>query len=205
MGTPASSRAILFDIDGVLINMKFPSVLPVTLGISPNAANEFFDGPFKACLLGKRDLRDILPSYLLKWGWKRSFDDFLAFWFDIESQLHLPTLALADRLRASSRRCFLVSTQEQYRARHLEALLGLGDRFDGAFFSCRLGCQKPDPTFYLAVAGAIGLQPSELCLIDDNSGNVLGAKALGWNALLYQIGDDLDDLSRSLGLKPYSA
>lgn len=192
-------RAIAFDIDGVLINVKFPSVLPTALGVSASETNQFFAGPFSDCLLGRADLRELLPPYLTQWGWNRSLDDFLAFWFEVESQVHQPTLALAERLRTGGRRCFLASTQEQNRALYLETLLELGPRFDGAFFSCRLGCQKPDPEFYSKVATAIGHQPSELLLIDDNEANVIGAKALGWNAALYKIGDDLNNLFHTLG------
>jgi putative hydrolase of the HAD superfamily len=205
MQTHTDISAVVFDIDGVLINVRFSTILPSTLGISASVTNEFFAGPFTDCLLGKRDLRELLPPYLAQWGWERTLDEFLEFWFEVESQLHHPTLALADYLHASGRRCFLASTQEQYRARYLEELLGLGERFDGAFFSCRLGCQKPDQDFYSAVASEIGCQPSEMLLIDDKSANVIGAKALGWNAVLFRIGDDLDSLMRSMEIGQHVA
>ncbi len=197
MATRTNIRAVVFDIDGVLIDVRFPTVLPSALGISASVTNEFFAGPFTDCLLGKKDLREVIPPYLAQWGWGRTLDDFLEFWFEVESHVHNPLLALADQLHASGRRCLLASTQERYRAHYLEDLLGLGERFDGAFFSCRLGCQKPDPDFYAAVIRQIGLHPAEVFLIDDNAANVIGAKAMGWNAALFRIGDDLDILKRT--------
>jgi putative hydrolase of the HAD superfamily len=205
MQTHTGIGVVAFDIDGVLIDVRFPTILPSALGISASVTNDFFAGPFADCLLGKKDLRELLPPYLVQWGWERTLDEFLEFWFEVESQLHYPTLALADHLHARGLRCFLASTQEQYRARYLEELLGLGERFDGGFFSCRLGCQKPDHAFYSAVTSEIGCKPSEILLIDDKSANVIGAQAFGWSAVLFRIGDDLDSLMRSIEIGQHVA
>src|SRR5271165_4695598 len=113
-------RAVVFDVDGVLVEVRFPTILPDALGISSNDAKEFFSGPFLNCLLGCADLRDALPPYLTKWKWKGSFEEFADFWFEIDSLIHYPALELADRLRAQRLRCFIASTQEELRAEYLE-------------------------------------------------------------------------------------
>ena len=199
MRAPSDIRAVVFDVDGVLVDVRFPTVLPDALRISLNDANEFFAGPFLDCLRGGAKLRDVLPPYLAKWKWRGSFEEFTDFWFEIESQIHYPTLELADRLRANGLQCFLASTQEHLRAEYLEKKLGVGDRFEKAFFSCRLGCQKPDRDFYAAVTAEIGLRPNEILLLDDQAPNVEGALAFGWRATLFRIGDDPTALL-SLGL-----
>ncbi len=200
MGTASAIRAVIFDVDGVLVEITFPTVLPDALRISSNDAKEFFAGPFVDCLLGSAQLRDVLPSYLAKWRWKGSFEEFTDFWFETESHVHCPTLELADRLRANGLRCFLASTQEHLRAEYLEKKLGVGGRFERAFFSCRLGCQKPDREFYAAVTAEIGLRPNEILLLDDQASNVEGAVAFGWRAALFSIGDDANALLLSFGL-----
>lgn len=200
MTTPANIRAVLFDVDGVLVDVRFPKVLREALGISPADANMFFQGPFLRCLLGNARLQDALPPFLAKWGWSRSFDDFLDFWFEVESHVHLPTLELADRLRASGYRCFLASTQERLRAQFLERKLGVGERFELAFFSYRLRCQKPDARFYRAVASNLRLPPHQLLLLDDQTENVEGAVASGWNAAVFRIGDNADAIIRAYHL-----
>jgi len=201
MGAGSDIRAVVFDVDGVLVEIRFPTVLPDALSISPDDANEFFAGPFLDCLMGSAQLRDALPPYLAKWGWKGSFEEFTDFWFEEESRIYHPTLEFADRLRAKGLRCFLASTQEHLRAQYLERRLGVGERFERAFFSCRLGCRKPDQKFYAAVAAEIGLPPNEILLLDDQTQNVEGAVAMGWHAALFRIGDDPDALLPSFGLR----
>ena len=200
MEAASDIRAVVFDVDGVLVEVRFPTVLRDTLRVSPNDADEFFAGPFVNCLMGTAQLRDVLPPYLTKWRWTGSFEEFTDFWFEIEFHVH-PTLALANRLRANGLRCFLASTQEHLRAAYLEKKLGVGERFEKAFFSCRLGCRKPDPIFFRAVTAEIGLRPNEILLLDDQALNVEGATAVGWHAVHFRIGDDLDALLRPFGLE----
>jgi putative hydrolase of the HAD superfamily len=201
MGAASDIRAVVFDVDNVLVEVRFPTVLTDALKISSKDASEFFAGPFLDCLVGAAQLRDVLPPYLAKWNWKGSFDEFTDFWFEVESHVHSPMLELADRLRANGLRCFLASTQEHLRAQYLEKRLGVGERFEEAFFSCRLGCQKPDRKFYAAVTAEIGLLPKEIFLLDDQSSNIEGAVAMGWQATHFCIGDDVNALLPSFGLQ----
>ncbi len=193
-------RAVAFDIDNVLMPIRFPSILPKALGISASAANDFFAGPFEDCLLGKGDVRERIRPYLALWGWQGTVEEFQAFWFRVDSDAFPPGLRLAERLRAAGVLCVLASTQEEHRARHLEKLLGVPHRFEVAFFSCRLQCRKPDPEFFLTVSRTIKMAPEEILLIDDDARNVAGAQAVGWNAVQFQIGDDLDEALAPLGL-----
>jgi putative hydrolase of the HAD superfamily len=201
MGAASDIRAVVFDVDGVLVEVRFPTVLLDALKISASDTNEFFSGPFLDCLMGRTQLREVLPPYLAKWRWKGSFEEFTDFWFETESHIHHPTLELADRLSANGLRCFLASTQEHLRAEYLEKRLGVGNRFEKAFFSCRLGCRKPDPKFYVAVATEIGLPPGQILLLDDQGPNVEAAQAMGWRAAIFRIGDDLNALLPSFGLR----
>jgi putative hydrolase of the HAD superfamily len=193
-------RAVVFDVDGVLVEIKFPIALPTMLGITREDAMEFYDGPFLKCLVGEADLSCVLPAYLDRWNWAGTFQEFVARWFEIESSINRPVLSLVDRLRSKGIRCYLASTQEQMRASHLKALLGVGERFEKAFFSCFLGCKKPDQRFFDAVTQDIGLLPEAILLVDDHQANVESAKAMGWNAVRYRIGaDDLHALTSAIG------
>ena len=193
-------RAVAFDVDGVLVEIRFPDVLRQTLRMSPGAASEFFDGPFVDCLLGKARLGDVLPPYLERWGWTQSFNQFIDFWFEEESRTCAAVLGAVDRLRAAGVRCFLASTQEHLRADFLEHRLDVGTRFERGFFSCRMGCRKPDPSFFEGVLAETGLKPDEIVLIDDQVANCEGATRMGWRAVNFRIGGDLVGVLRSLGL-----
>lgn len=195
-----SVRAVAFDIDGVLVDIRFPTVLPTALGISADQALEFFDGPFQRCLLGAEDLKDVLPPFLRAWRWPGTYDSFIEFWFREESHINWPMLQVARRLREVGVKCILASTQEYYRARSLERLLQLGQIFEHAYFSCDLALRKPDPRFFKCVANQLALDPGSIFLIDDQYANIEGARLAGWRASLYRSEGDVKEVLRACGV-----
>lgn len=202
MASRLRAKAVVFDVDGVLVEIRFPTVLPATLGITAADAKEFFDGPFLQCLVGEVHLSDALPTYLDRWGWGGTLEEFATLWFETESHINQPMLSLADRLRERGIECYLASTQEQVRARQLEKLLGVGQRFTKAFFSCDLKCKKPEQRFFEYIARDIGHSPQDILLVDDQQANVDGAVAAGWNAVRYCIGaKEVNLLASCLGAR----
>lgn len=202
MSGPSDIRAVAFDVDGVLVRLRFPEELPRVLGTSVEATKPFFEGPFVQCLLGEADLRDELPRYLEAWQWTDTLDEFLAFWFTADSELHEPCMNFIDRLRATGRRCYLISSQEKYRAAYLTSEMGLRCRIDGSFFSCHVGLRKPDPRYFRLVQSEIGVAPQQILFLDDHEANVLAARELGWRAVHFRSGDSVDDLAAEFSLFP---
>ena len=200
MASQAAVEVVAFDIDGVLVEPKFAAVLPDLLNRSPSEIAQFFGGPFEQCLLGRTDLLDELPAVLRHWEWQGSVDQFLEFWFGVESNVNQAMLAFADALRAKGIRCILASTQERHRARSLEALLGVGTRFERAFFSCDVGLKKPSPEYFTAVANAMNLPPDRIGLIDDVRANVESAQSVGWNGAVFRIGGNIELVAVALGV-----
>ena len=195
-------NAIVFDVDGVLVRAGvFGEILERQYGLDRSRTGAFFQGPFKECILGRADLREALEPFLLEWGWSGSVQDCLDLWFQADSELNQQMLDVAAALREDGRRCYVASTQEACRAAYLEDVLGLASKFDGLFFSCRIGSSKPDRTFFDHTAENIGADPNEILLIDDHELNVEGARAAGWNAELYLFGDDLDAMLAKYGIE----
>jgi putative hydrolase of the HAD superfamily len=60
--------------------------------------------------------------------------------------------------------------------------------FDAVVVSCEVGVRKPDPEMYACVTEALGVAPDATVLLDDFEGNVAGARAAGWQAVL--VGSD---------------
>ena len=185
-------RSVVFDVDGVLIrDGQFARILSERYGLSVERTASFFQGPFQDCVVGRADLKDSIAPFLLEWAWPGSVDDLLALWFDADSEPNGDVLDLADELRGRGVPCFVASTQEHHRAAHLEHRLGLGERFDGLFFSCHIGTKKPERAFFDHVASEIATSPSEIFFLDDRDSNVNGARDAGWNAERYQLGENV--------------
>ncbi len=204
MASQTPIEVVAFDIDGVLVEPKFATVLPDLLNRPPSEIAEFFSGPFEQCLLGQADLLAELPVVLRHWGWQGSVDQFVEFWFGVESNVNQAMLAFADALRANGIRCILASTQERHRARSLGALLGVGTRFERAYFSCDVGFKKPNPEFFAVVANAMNLPPDRFGLIDDVAANVESALSIGWKGAVFRIGGNVESVAEALGV-PFAA
>ena len=63
--------------------------------------------------------------------------------------------------------------------------------FKKEFISCRMKMMKPSREIFDAAAAEIGFPPGEILFVDDSLKNVDGARAAGWQAVLYVQGTDL--------------
>ena len=98
--------------------------------------------------------------------------------------------AVLDRLARSPVETGLLSNTNAF---HWEYMAPLGSkagrypaiaRLDHHFGSHRLGLMKPDPAIYRAVEAATGQSGRSILFFDDLPGNVAGAEAVGWRAVL---------------------
>lgn len=179
-------EAVLFDADGVVIfPWRFARCLERQHGITPSMTRGFFRGVFDECLVGKADLKQVLPPFLAQWGWKRSVDDFVATWLEVENAADDRLIEAIQALRRAGYQCCLATSQERYRAEYMTTVMGFSQVFDHLFFSCRLGCQKPDLSFYEKVTEALGIESQKLLFWDDNRMNVEAAREHGWQAQVY--------------------
>ena len=65
--------------------------------------------------------------------------------------------------------------------------------FKKEFLSCRMKMMKPSRAIFDAAAAEIGFPPAEILFVDDSQTNVDGARAAGWQAVLYVQGTDLGE------------
>ncbi len=193
-------RVIAFDVDGVLVKgmecggYNWHAELTRDFGISLEDVEQFFLNDWDACILGLADLRDVLPPYLERWGYKGSADDFMAYWFSHDSDLDHGLIADLDRLDTH---CQLViaTNQDRHRAHYLWHELALSSRFVRMFASSELGVRKPDHSFWRAITDEVAASgPAEILLIDDSEANVASARDFGWQTIHYRNKSDLDDL-----------
>lgn len=180
-------RAILFDADGVIVHpkMQFARHLAEVYGLLPQHTRGFFDGAFNECLCGKARLEDTLPPFLSAWRWPGSVEDFIALWLREDNQVDQRLAGAITALRGQGYLCGLATSQERRRAAFMRREMGFAALFDRLFFSCELGCMKPDPQFYAQVEQRLGLSGAAILFWDDAAENVQAARQRGWQAEIY--------------------
>ena len=119
-------KVVCFDADGVVVNpqMQFSNYLKREHGISPEMTRGFFHGVFNDCLIGKANLREVLPTYLQDWNWKGSVDGFIATWLQLDHVIDSRLINTIQRLRQNGFICCLATSQEHNRAEYMKTKMG---------------------------------------------------------------------------------
>lgn len=181
-----SIRVVIFDADGVVIfPWRAAQLFEREYGITREMTRGFFGGVFTDCLVGKADLREVLPPYLKRWRWQASVDDFVRVWFEVENAPDERVIGIVHTLQESGYICCLATNQEKYRADYIKDQMGFAGIFDRLFFSCELGCKKPDRAYYERIMKALELKGPDVFFWDDSPAAVEGARGCGWNAEVY--------------------
>jgi putative hydrolase of the HAD superfamily len=190
-------EAVILDADGVVIfPWRFARYLEREQGVTPEMTRPFFRGIFDDCLVGKADLREVLPPFLREWGWPGSVDDFIVSWLETEDAVDDRVIQVVRTLRKSGLTCCLATSQERHRAEYMKTTMGFTAIFDRLFFSCELGCQKPDPAYYELIERDLGLEGKRILFWDDSGVNVESARKRGWNAEVYT---EFEPFEKALG------
>jgi putative hydrolase of the HAD superfamily len=180
----------MVDVDGVIVRAeggrRWDADLEADLNLAPEALQRgFFQPHFKDVVLGRAPLRERLKMALAEIAPHLTVDQVIAYWFAKDAALDQPLLDDLAALRRDGLRMDLATVQDHERAAHLWTTLGLRERFDAIHYAADLGCAKPDAAFFAVITERTGFAPSELLLIDDRLENVEGARAAGWNGVLW--------------------
>lgn len=180
-------KAILFDADGVLINSeRFSVQLVRDYGISTEKTLPFFNGIFQDCITGTADLKEVIGPFLTEWGWERSVDEFLDYWFKSEHQIDQPLIEYIQTIRKAGIKCYIATNQEKHRVAYMLDRMGFKISFDKVFASAHLGYKKPSRDFYQQLMHKLpSIQKSEVLFWDDTDENVDAARQFGISAELY--------------------
>jgi putative hydrolase of the HAD superfamily len=180
----------MVDVDGVLVNGRpsdgrpWASDIEADLGIkSTDLQREFFTPHWDDIVTGRQDLGEKLRPALARIAPDLSPEEFITYWFENDARLNLQLLGELNHQRRTGIKIYLATNQEHLRASYLIDQLGLGQHFDGIYYSAALACRKPDIEFYERITTLSGFPPDQLLLIDDTPANVSTAKKLGWNAV----------------------
>ncbi|VAW17874.1 hypothetical protein MNBD_ALPHA12-1208 [hydrothermal vent metagenome] len=195
------ARAVLFDVDGVLIHSMFhpdPSRcrrwdlhLKEDMGISPEDFQAFFPQRNAPVMRGEISLVEQLADFLPTIGYTGSPLDFIAYWLNTDTQLnHQLIQAIKLLARNADVELYLATNQEHLRAFHLWDRLGFSHIFKDMFYAARLGHAKPDNAYFDAVDRLLGPQDQPPLFFDDTKKVVEAAIAHGWDACLFDVTAD---------------
>jgi putative hydrolase of the HAD superfamily len=186
----------LFDAVGVIIQYqyRFSEKLAKDLNISLKDIEAFFEGDFQQCVVGKADLKVIITPYLDKWGWSKSTDQLLDFWFSYESKLNQDLVELIPKLQSQDIFCCLCTNQEKYRAYYLNEQLKFAKLFNHCFYSAEMHTKKPKEKYWDYIWNSLNYltdidNKSQVKFWDDNQGHVESALDFGFDARLFTNND----------------
>jgi putative hydrolase of the HAD superfamily len=106
----------------------------------------------------------------------------LASWFKLRDE----TWDIASRFRDRVGRTALLTNNIVPMMARLRATGRLATHFDVVIASCELGVCKPAPAIFRACLEALGVDAPEALFVDDHQPNVVAAKALGMQTLLFE-------------------
>jgi len=187
MAHKLTSSVYVFDADGIVIEpWGFAKALSAEHGITLDDTREFFAGPFQQCLTGDANLLDSITPYINQWRWPYTPQAFIEFWMESDNLPNAQVVGRIQELRDTGALCYLASNQEQIRATYIRERMGFDSIFDRLFFSCELGCAKPDKPFFDAITANIDVEPGDVQFWDDSESHVRAAISVGWNARVYE-------------------
>ena len=180
-------KAILFDCDGVICKpYKFAEILANKHNITITMTKDFFKNIFPDCAINKRNVLDVLPTYLKTWGWSGDVNSFLALWLESEKNTEQDVIEIIENVKALGFKTGLATNQEIHRAKYMRDVMKLNNIFDELFISSELQAMKPYEEYFETITKKLAINPNEILFIDDQQKYLDAAHNYGWHILQFQ-------------------
>ena len=183
----ATTKAVLFDVDGVLIlaPRMFSEIYCEKYGKELEQLKTFYiSKEFQDALIGKMDLKDAIEIHQDKWQWDGDLDELMNEWFEGENYPNENLLEVIDEVRKAGTKVYIVTAQEKYRAAFLRDKIFAG-KYDGFLPSCDIGFPKHTTDFWREIIKRVDEEPANITYFDDKLSLVQLARSLGINAHVY--------------------
>jgi len=189
MGDQATVRAIIFDLGGVLIEVRMEEVhRRWAEATGADAADvervHWSDTEYRRLERGEITFQHYHRHIVERIGRPMSYELFVEAWCNVFGAVLPGVEAMLDGLDDSLRLVCLSNTNdphtETWRAKYPD-LIG---RFERVFVSHDMGVRKPEPACYRQVLDYLALPAGQVAFIDDKPKNVDAAKALGMHGIV---------------------
>lgn len=174
-------NTLLIDADGVIFTHEpYFVYMSRTKQLDKAAIDNFFKGPFKTCLRGEQDLKEVLRHYAPQMGWHGSVESLMKEWFECENEVNMELLVLLRKYKKRGMRLVLTTDQEKYRMDFILHNPDIADLFDIMYPSYKIGFLKSEPAYYAQLIQSLSpIHKSDLFYWDDTAANVKAASSYG--------------------------
>lgn len=123
---------------------------------------------------------------------------------DMESWSHLnsETIELVMAVQRAGRKVGILSNMPVEFLQRARERFPLFHQVDGAVYSCEVRVNKPDRQIYEHCANVLGCSPSQILFFDDLPVNIEGARAVGFQAFLWEGAEEARRILVSFGIIP---
>ena len=192
-------KAIIFDVDGVLIVDKDKSGeylwqknIERDLGIRPDQVSQIYSGDWSLVLKGLVDSHQHFKNMFEKLKIEVSVDEFVEYWLKNDLNVNIEILQVIELIKGP--KLYVGTNQDRCRTLVLEETFG--SYFDKIFSSYKIGAMKPELEFYRHIESDLKLQSKEIAFVDDSKSHVEAAAQLGWICHHYQNIEKFKDFIR---------
>jgi HAD superfamily hydrolase (TIGR01509 family) len=194
-----------FDLGKVLVDFSVEQMLAqvgAAAGIEPEKVRAilFDNGLMREHESGRLSDRGFHEAFCAAAGARPDYDTLAAAASEIFT-LNEPMLPLVRELRQAGRRLGILSNtcavHWDYCRNHYPLLI---ENFAVHALSFRLGAVKPDAAIFRAAAGLADVRPDEIFFCDDIAEHVVGARAVGFDAVQFTSAAALADALRQRGV-----
>ena len=183
------TRAIIFDLGGVIVPLDFPRAYAAIAALSPHPAAEIpqlirSSGLVERYETGRLTSPDFVQQLSALLGIQISYDQFRDLW----STLFRPDPLIPESLFAaiaSRYPLILLSNTNEIHFENIRARFPLLRHFHHLILSYEVGAAKPSPEIYQAAVARSGFRPEECFFTDDVPAYVEGAKLAGLDAVRF--------------------